>query len=363
MAPSTHMNAVGSVRGDRCRCGVLLTSRFPPDELVALASLTEGLGFGAIWYPDEKFYRDPYVGLTLIARATSRVILGTCVTDPYSRHPMLTAAAAASLAEVAPGRTVIGLGAGGRGFAAMGLRREKPAIALREVIPVLRSLLRGEPVTAHGKVIHVDGGLLDFPPPQGVPIYIGAGHGELVLRLAGEMADGVFVHSYASPPGIRKALTTLEAGARRGERSLDAVWKIARVDIAVGNDRRAARTVLAPQVLSALRASYPDLQYLAPYPDLTVPPELRQVLELTQKDDSAKRHYYNPAHAAPLIPSAFIDHLAVGGTVQEVVVQLRSILESGMDALTFRPVPLPGVSLTETLRTLAESVVPGVVEK
>ena len=135
------------------RMGLLLLGQHTPDELAQLARLSEELGYDYLWYADEKFYRDPYIGLTLVAQNTQRIRLGVCVTDPYSRHPALTAMANASLAEIAPGRVVMGFGAGGSGFPQMGIRQDRPVVAIREGIEIIRRLLAGETVDYQGQVL------------------------------------------------------------------------------------------------------------------------------------------------------------------------------------------------------------------
>src|SRR6202035_1167918 len=66
--------------------------------------LAEQLGFHAFMHADEKWTRDPYVRIAAATRMTSRIGFGFCVTDPYTRHPALSAQACATLAELAPGR-------------------------------------------------------------------------------------------------------------------------------------------------------------------------------------------------------------------------------------------------------------------
>lgn len=114
--------------------GVLIDPILPPNELVDLARRVESWGVSSFWYPDEKFFRECYIGLALVASHTRRMRLGPCVTDPFSRHPIQTAAAIGTLAEVAPGRVWLGVGAGGRGLKEMGLQPQKPAVAIREMI-------------------------------------------------------------------------------------------------------------------------------------------------------------------------------------------------------------------------------------
>lgn len=67
---------------DLARVGLLLNADLVPDELLASARTADDLGFGALWYADERFYRETYSGLTLCATATERIPLGPGVTDP-----------------------------------------------------------------------------------------------------------------------------------------------------------------------------------------------------------------------------------------------------------------------------------------
>ncbi len=104
------------------RAGVLLNAEHEHQRLIAYARRAEELGFQTLWYADERFYREPYVGLAACALATSRIRLGPAVTDPYTRHPALTAAAIASLDELSGGRAVLGYWAGLSGFHNLGIQ-------------------------------------------------------------------------------------------------------------------------------------------------------------------------------------------------------------------------------------------------
>lgn len=99
----------------------------PVQVMVDRARLAEAVGYDAVWLADERFYREVYTCLAQFAAHTSKVLLGPCVTDPFSRHPALTAMAIATLDEVASGRGILGIGAGISGFAELGIHRRKPA--------------------------------------------------------------------------------------------------------------------------------------------------------------------------------------------------------------------------------------------
>ena len=119
------------------RLSALNLAQYPPARLIELARLQEACGYETFWYTDERFFREVYSGLTLAAMHTRDIKLGTMVTDPYTRHPALTAMAIATLDEVAEGRAVLGLGAGVAGFSEMHLVRRQPA----QVIPGAFKLL------------------------------------------------------------------------------------------------------------------------------------------------------------------------------------------------------------------------------
>jgi 5,10-methylenetetrahydromethanopterin reductase len=331
------------------KLGLLTLAELPPERLVATVRMAEAEGYAYFWHSDEKFYRDPWVGLTLAALESRSIRLGTGVTEPYARHPALLAMAIASLDEVAGGRAILGIGAGGTGFPPMGVERRKPAIALREAVTVVRRLLAGETVTLEGEVIRFRAGRLNFRTRPDIPIFIAA-RGRRVLETAGEVGDGVMIAPYASEPGLRHALGLIERGAARAGRRLADVHTIARVDVCIARDRAAARDAVKRMVALPLWVSYPDLGYLKPLPPVALPPELHAIL--------ARRDYNLIPEAARLVPDELVEHLAVAGTLDDVIAQARAIVATGVDQITVHPVAPPGGDAVDVARQFAREVVP-----
>ena len=143
---------------------LLLNAEYEPNELIQLGRLAEDLGYCHLWYTDIRLFRECFIGLAALAGNTSRIALGPGVTDPYSRHPAVTAATMATLDELTGGRAVLGLGLGGTSFKELGITVSKPLTALREAVDVIRRLWRGEEVTVQGKIVSVGGGRLQFTP-------------------------------------------------------------------------------------------------------------------------------------------------------------------------------------------------------
>lgn len=337
--------------------GVLVDPIHKPQDIVTLARSIEDWGFASFWYPDEKYFRDCFIGLTLVGVNTNRIRFGPCVVDPFSRHPIQTAVSIASLAELAAGRVWLGIGAGGRGLREIGIDPRKPAVAIRETIHVLRGLLSGQAVNFEGEIISLQNRPLDFQPKLDVPIMIGTGHGRQIKRLAGEVADAVMLANYSTPGLIDKELYWIKEGAQKAGRSLQDINLISRVDMAVHADRQVARAAVTPKVLSFLRASYPDLSYLGAIKEFSLSPELEAILK--NKDYQARTYYADAANIVPYMPDVLIDHLAICGTPDEVAEKLSEI--ASMDVfheITIRPIACGQQTLKDCLELFYREVMP-----
>src|ERR671937_1825674 len=125
----------------------------PEHDLARTVDLTkraEANGFAYGWLFDSHvLWREPYVLLTLMAQATQRMRLGTCVTNPGTREPTVTASALAVLDELSGGRMDLGIGRGDSARRVLG----KPPITLahtEEAIRVIKNLVEGRSVTYEG---------------------------------------------------------------------------------------------------------------------------------------------------------------------------------------------------------------------
>jgi 5,10-methylenetetrahydromethanopterin reductase len=168
---------------------------FPDHDATTLTGVVvdgEQAGLDEVWLGDEGPARDPLVALAAAAPRTSRIGLGVAVTNPYLRHPATTASAFATLSELAPGRVVLGLGAGGGlALGPVGVERSDPVTRVAEAVRVARAVLCATSTDGYD------------PPPHAVrapdvPIFIGA-RGERLNRLASEVADGVFLGGVPMP--------------------------------------------------------------------------------------------------------------------------------------------------------------------
>lgn len=316
------------------------------DETVALIEAAERLGYDHLWFTNEKFFHDMYVIATVAAERTRKPTIGTFVSDPYSLHPALTAMAAATLDEVSGGRAMICVGAGGTGFPEMGIQRRKPARAIREAIELIRALLEGGKVDFHGEVVAFNSGQLNFEARPDIPIIVGT-RGDLVLQVAGEVADGVLIATYAEPVGLRHALSRVEQGAARAGRSLAELRLISRIDTCIHDDRQAAYAAVKPGVGVVLWSSFPDRKFVERV-GLEVPGELEALI--------AKRDYNLMEENAHLIPDAFVDKFCWAGTAEDVAGKVAAVAALGVRSFTIMPIPGPGDSRIDVARAFAEIV-------
>lgn len=177
------------------KSGISILPNTSMAKIIEVVSLAEALGFDRCWVNDEGANaRDVFVVLAALAQNTSRIALGTGVTNPYTRHPGVTAASISSVDELSGGRAFLGIGAGGNyTLNALGIERRKPLSAVREMVHFTRLLMSGKRVSHDGESASIHAVKLNYHRSD-LEIWI-AGRGPKMVALAGEMADGFAVGS------------------------------------------------------------------------------------------------------------------------------------------------------------------------
>lgn len=318
---------------------VALSTDYPAGEIVAAARSAEERGIEGVWVTDVRFMRDCYALLGAIAATTTRIVIAPGVSDPFSRHPATLAAAAATLAELAPGRVILGLGAGGSGLDRIGVVRSDPVRTVEAAIAAMRALLGGDLAAADTPGFRLTDGQLTFRPPEPVPIALVA-HGPVMYRMAGRLADVAFVANYARPEAIAWARVQLDKG--RAQRTAPGggprvIW---RVDVCVSPDRAAAREVMRRRVRSLLSSGYYGASFLKP-------------LGLEALAGQAR---VADADLDPLV-----DAVAFAGTTAEVTARLAELLAAaGFGEICYRPYRAPGQSLPEATALVDGAIVEAV---
>jgi 5,10-methylenetetrahydromethanopterin reductase len=330
------------------RTGLLLLPSRPALALAELAERAEGLGYDDLWVADERFFREAYGCLALCAARTRRIRLGPGVTDPYSRHPALTAMAMATLDEIAGGRAVLGIGAG--------VDATRSATAIREAVELIRRLLARETVTYRGREIDFHDGRLDFAPPRPhLPIYV-ASQRAAGCRVAGRVADGAIMQGCVAEPLVEFFRESVYEGAQTAGRDPATIDLVARLNVCVADDRKAARDAMRPGLVRSLVAQRPDF-FTFVQAGLTLPAALReQVLALPYTHDPA------PLRALALaVPDEFVDAMTLTGPADEVAKEVRRLALSGITQILVFPVGVDG-AIETTVERFQWEVMPRVRE-
>jgi 5,10-methylenetetrahydromethanopterin reductase len=285
--------------------------------------------------PDERFFREVYSICTAVAGATSGILIGPCVTDPFTRHPALTAMAIATLDEISEGRAVLGLGAGVSGFHELGIRRRQTARLASEAIHLIRRLLSGEPVELHGDVLSFSGQLNFKPARDQLRIYLAAGR-PMMLRAGGMLADGVIVEACVAPGTVERARDVIDLGASYVGRDPRAIDLVARIDVAVDESLECAYAALRPRIARKLLAAAPGYgAFLAR--GLVVSDELRELI-----DDIGPGYTWDAEvldEIGSLLPHSYTDAFAIAATPASLGARLDALVGRGATQIIVNPIP------------------------
>lgn len=314
------------------RLGVLLPHFGPSTDRRRLFDIGAGLadrGFSSAWVRDQLGFRgglpfeprsphfvDPVVTLAAIA-ARSSVTVGTATLVPI-RPPMLAAQIVGSLAYLAEGRFVLGIGLGGvpRAFELAGMPWDDRAELFRETVEVIRALSRPG-ASYDGRYARFENVTMDPAPPQDLPIWF-SGTSVAAIRLTLEYADGFF-------PGrlplrvFDRLLERLRAGAAERGRT----FAVATVPIlSLDRSREAALdTINLGGLLDEARAK-----------------------KAWQRD-------------GPFETADDLGGMLIAGTVDDVIAGVKALEERGLDEVVF-DFRLRMDTFEEALETLAREVVP-----
>ncbi len=166
-----------------------------------LARSAETLGFDGFFVCETN--SDPFLGAAFAASASRQLTLGTSIAVAFARSPATLAYLGYDLAALSGGRFIMGLGAQVRAHneRRFGVKWEKPLIKMRETIQAMRAFWAtwqtGAPFRFDGEFYNLSLMTPFFSPARHthrIPVYIAAVN-EGMLRLAGDVCDGVFLHA------------------------------------------------------------------------------------------------------------------------------------------------------------------------
>ncbi len=294
-----------------------------PDHSIAttvdLAKRAEANGFSHGWLFDSHvLWRDPYPLLTLMAQASEKLRLGTCVTNPGTREPSVTASALAVLDELSEGRMDLGIG---RGDSARRVLGKPPTTmkTLEEAITVIRDLVEGRTVTYEGTEL-----TLPWTGNWHLPVWV-AGYGPMALAMTGRIADGLILQ-LADPDLIAWFVSQLRDAEAAAGREPGSVRVQAAAPAHVGPLAEARECT---RWFPALVGNH-VVDLVNKYPREQLPESLTGYVR--------DRHGYDYHHHAEVGSSnaAFVgdevtDRFCVIGPVEDHLAKLRRLAQAGVD--------------------------------
>jgi alkanesulfonate monooxygenase SsuD/methylene tetrahydromethanopterin reductase-like flavin-dependent oxidoreductase (luciferase family) len=306
-----------------------LGANFLPEDLpVFLDSLraAEAAGYERAWVVDSQMlWEDVWVYMTHGLAATERIQLGVAVSNPFTRHFTVSASAAATLAQLHPGRVILGMGRGDSAVRTLG-RKQVATARLGTIIPQLRELMAGSEIDLDGVPVRIR-----WATGERVPILMAA-TGPRNLRLAGALADIAMLQVGVHPVSVAWAIGHVRAGAEEAGRDPGEVEIVVFCGMWVSDDLREARE--ATRFAAACAANHLD-DVVRRNPEHGMPEELsRVVLARAQHYDYYGGHLSSDAEHTRYLTDELIDDFAIAGPPRSCLERIRQLGELGVGEIS-----------------------------
>lgn len=326
--------------------GIHFNDYLPIKEAITLSKIIDNSRVMVLWVSDDgpiPPLGETYMMLTAIALNTKRVELGTAVLTPYTRHPALLTRAALAIQKLAGRRLRLGIATGGPSvLRRMGIKVwDRPLTTMRESIMIMREMIGGKRIIDHkGSTIRIQNTVFEARDGD-VPIYLGA-RGDQMLKLAGEIADGVNLTSPVSH--IKDALKMIEQGRKESKRPSSEFHVCNYIPTSVAHNRRDAINE-AKWNAAELVAYNPEDMILRTGITSNERNRVREAM-LTRDEESLRR----------IVTDEMVNVFSASGTPEDCIRSIRSHITAGVDhpILAF---PL-GPNRRTAIELITEHIVP-----
>ncbi|MEA9986002.1 LLM class flavin-dependent oxidoreductase [Subtercola sp. RTI3] len=308
----------------------MLPRDLPAGRVVEFAQRADALGFDELWVVEDCYFRGGIAQAAVALASTPRIHVGLGILPAGARNTAFVTMEIATLAELFPGRVTAGIGHGMPVWMReVGAWPASPLALLGETLRGMRELLRGQRVTADGRYVQLSGVQLENAPSI-VPAVLAGVRGPKSLALAGRHADGTVLAEPVTPEYLAAALDSIAA---RGPHRIVA-YNVAAVD----DDAVVARNLARP----ALEwVGEPDW---APH---IIP------LDFAADFAALRTRSASRAEFVAALPDAWVDRLAIVGTVPDARASLARLHDAGAHSVVFIPVgPDPVAALDSLARLL-----------
>jgi probable F420-dependent oxidoreductase len=313
------------------------------ERVVELTRLAEENGFAYGWIFDSHvLWKDPYPLLQLMAQNSTRLRMGTCVTNPATRDPSVTASALAVLQEVSGGRMDLGIGRGDSALRVLG-KPPKTLEQLEQATTMIRDLAEGREVDYDGTAIQ-----LTWAGAYRLPVWV-AGYGPKALAITGRIADGAILQ-IGDPDLIRWCVGLLRDGAQAAGRDTDRIAVMAAAPAHVGPRAEGRERV---RWFPALVSNH-VVDLVKRYGEAGLPEALTRYVH-----DRGGYDYHHHAEVgsdnAAFVDDESVDRFTITGDVGEHIAKLRELADAGVDQFN---VYLMNGDEEEQLRIYGREIIP-----
>ena len=313
------------------RYGIAFDGRAPVAETWALARAAEAHGFECAWVSEHLGHRDPFVYAATFLERTRRIAVGVGAISPHYRHPVEIAMAAATLRETYGPRVRLMLGLGNPDeIAKLGGSTKAPARSVREAVTIVLALLEKGGADVRGTSFTAAGVRMGSVAPAPVPIYVAAVR-DGMLRVAGELGDGVSLGAAASPRYVAHAVARARAAAAAIGRDPAKLQVTCNIITAIAGSRVDAIKKVKPQVATILANGNDYMFRFQPHP-------LDRAVVSAALDSGT-------AAVDRAIPDETADALAVAATLDDLGGRLASYARAGVDLALLRLAGTPADQL------------------
>ncbi len=307
---------------DRWGLSMGVSPREPLSRVSELASAAEASGFEAMWFIDFQLgMKDVYAAMNLAALATTKMNIGSAVTNLITRHPTVTANATIALDELSHGHAMLGLGAGWSAVYGAGGEPSKLA-DLSRGIDEFRLLFSGQEHELYGTKVRV------AAAQRQIPIYLAVSQPGM-LRLSGEKCDGAILMGGADPEFCKWQLDYIYQGLEKAGRDRSEIVIDLVVTMSIDDDEEKALSDVRAWATS--QAATFDVWK-------TMPPaweRFRPEFAAANSGYHLVEHLSLHAGHKQVVSDEFVRSVALAGTAAQCVDRLRDLTALDLDRITF----------------------------
>jgi 5,10-methylenetetrahydromethanopterin reductase len=280
-------------------------------EMLEVARDAELAGASSLWFAQHMGYRDAMVWAAAAANVTQRAALVPTAITPYLWPPLPIAMTIATLGELAPGRVILNV-------SESGVEPAHPITVMREYVEALRALWAGAPVNHEGALHKLRGAKMVFDRGRQYPVYI-ASTGPQMLKLAGEISDGVLLSAGLTLASSKRCLELASAGAQAKDRDPATLRKCSFINFNVARDGATARTAILRKLafLFRNRGHADNIK--------------SSNLDIDHQGIMAAHARHDFDGAVKLLPPEAANVFGVAGTPDECRARLEEYLSMGLD--------------------------------